>query len=291
MNEAHNKKEKQEKIYWHEAFYEALQLELYEYKDILKFENEHQLSKEALKMDVLIIKKEKEVRIDKNFGHIFRTHNIFEYKSETDTLTVADYNKVLGYALLYAAFEQVSIEDITISFALTRHPRDLLKYLETVRKLTVEDMGNGLSYITGDIIPIQLLERSRLSQEDNVFLRNLSSHLSTRDILNTLSAYRDRNPLNEKNVYLNRIIEANTVIFEEVINMGTTAMEIFLEEAEKNGWLDGIKRKASTIALETKQLELAKKMLLDDEPIEKIARWTELSLDTIKDLQTKLSSR
>jgi len=69
--------------------------------------------------------------------------------------------------------------------------------------------------------------------------------------------------------------------------MGTTAMEIFLEEAEKNGWLDGIKRKA----LETKQLELAKKMLLDDEPIEKIARWTELSLDTIKDLQTKLSSR
>ncbi|MCL1919374.1 MAG: hypothetical protein FWG14_13955, partial [Peptococcaceae bacterium] len=288
MNEAHNKKEKQEKIYWHEAFYEALQLELYEYKDILKFENEHQLSKEALKMDVLIIKKEKEVRIDKNFGHIFRTHNIFEYKSETDTLTVADYHKVLGYALLYAAFEQVSIEDITISFALTRHPRDLLKYLETVRKLTVEDMGNGLSYITGDIIPIQLLERSRLSQEDNVFLRNLSSHLSTRDILNTLSAYRDRNPLNEKNVYLNRIIEANTVIFEEVINMGTTAMEIFLEEAEKNGWLDGIKRKASTIALETKQLELAKKMLLDDEPIEKIARWTELSLDTIKDLQTKL---
>ena len=48
---------KQDKIYWHEAFYAALQLELHDYKDALTFEDEHQLSKEALKMDVLIIKK------------------------------------------------------------------------------------------------------------------------------------------------------------------------------------------------------------------------------------------
>ena len=35
---------KQDKIYWHDAFYAALQLELHDYKDALTFENEHQLA-------------------------------------------------------------------------------------------------------------------------------------------------------------------------------------------------------------------------------------------------------
>ncbi|MCL1996148.1 MAG: hypothetical protein FWG63_08085 [Defluviitaleaceae bacterium] len=74
-------------------FFAALQLELHDYKDVLTFEDEHQLSKEALKMDVLIIKKTADVKIDKNIGRIFRNHNIFEYKSEMDNLSVWDYNK------------------------------------------------------------------------------------------------------------------------------------------------------------------------------------------------------
>ena len=77
---------------------------------------ERLLSKEALKMDVLIIKKEKDVEIDKNIGKIFKGYNIFEYKSETDYLSVFDYNKVLGYALLYSSFEKVSLNDLTVSF-------------------------------------------------------------------------------------------------------------------------------------------------------------------------------
>ena len=47
----------QGKIYWHDAFYEAVQLELAEYKNVLEFKNEHHLSKEALKIDVMIIKR------------------------------------------------------------------------------------------------------------------------------------------------------------------------------------------------------------------------------------------
>ena len=47
----------QDKIYWHDAFYAALQLELHDYKDALTFEDNHALSKEALEIDMLIIKK------------------------------------------------------------------------------------------------------------------------------------------------------------------------------------------------------------------------------------------
>ena len=68
----------QDRIHWHEAFYEALQHELNNYKDFLSFENERLLSKEALKMDVLIIEKDKDISIEKNIGKIFKAHNIFE---------------------------------------------------------------------------------------------------------------------------------------------------------------------------------------------------------------------
>ena len=68
--------EKRRKIYWHEAFYWALRMELLEYEDVFEFTNEYQLSQEALKIDVVVIKKEKDVRIEKNLGRIFRVLDI-----------------------------------------------------------------------------------------------------------------------------------------------------------------------------------------------------------------------
>ena len=114
QEELNKENDKQDKIYWHDAFYAALQLELHDYIAALTFEDERQLSKEALAMDVLIIKKTADVKIDKNIGRIFKEHNIFEYKSEKDTLSIWDYNKVIGYAFVYSAFEKIPTENITI---------------------------------------------------------------------------------------------------------------------------------------------------------------------------------
>ena len=83
--------DEQGKIYWHSAHHEALQLELYEYVDSLEFKEEHALSKEALRIDTLAIKKIKDVQISKNIGKIFRKHNIVEYKSEGDYFSFWDY--------------------------------------------------------------------------------------------------------------------------------------------------------------------------------------------------------
>ncbi|MDR2757307.1 MAG: hypothetical protein LBC20_16535, partial [Planctomycetaceae bacterium] len=76
------------KTSWHPAFWGAMQLELKEYRDVLEFTSEYQLTSEPLRIDVLIIKKLKDVVIDKNIARIFRTYNIFEYKSPSDSLTV-----------------------------------------------------------------------------------------------------------------------------------------------------------------------------------------------------------
>jgi hypothetical protein len=65
----------QEKIPWHPAFVQALQLELEDYADELEFRSEYQLTSEPLRIDVVVVKKKDGVKIDKNIGRIFRTHN------------------------------------------------------------------------------------------------------------------------------------------------------------------------------------------------------------------------
>ena len=44
-------KNPKEMNYWHEPFFFALKLELYDYRDVLTFTNEYKLSEEALRID------------------------------------------------------------------------------------------------------------------------------------------------------------------------------------------------------------------------------------------------
>lgn len=83
------------------VFLGAMELEFIDYKDELVFDGEHQLSKEPLKMDLLIIKKKKDSVIANQIGEIFRQYNTFEFKSPRDSLTIDDYIKTVGYAYLY----------------------------------------------------------------------------------------------------------------------------------------------------------------------------------------------
>ena len=97
-------------IPWHPAFVQALQLELIEYKDVLEFHPELQLTSEPLRIDCVIIKKIKDVEIKKNIAAIFKTWNILEYKSPDDYVSIAGYYKVYGYACLYIFLNDIPIK-------------------------------------------------------------------------------------------------------------------------------------------------------------------------------------
>ena len=179
-----------DKTYWHDAFYEALQLELHQYLEALKFVYEHPLSKEALIVDVLVIKKEYDIKIEKNIGKFFKGINLFEFKSEKDGLTIDDYNKVMGYAYFYASAAHVHVSDITISFAVTVHPRNQLNYLEHDREFKVSCSDEGICYVKGDTFDVQILESKKLSEEKNLFLKNLRSNLNLATAKRTIAAYK-----------------------------------------------------------------------------------------------------
>ena len=75
-------------IKWYPVFCSAMELEFLRYKDLLDFNREFPLSKEPLRVDLLMIKKIKDIIIDIDIGRLFRTYNIIEYKSPKDGLTI-----------------------------------------------------------------------------------------------------------------------------------------------------------------------------------------------------------
>ncbi|MDR2471171.1 MAG: hypothetical protein LBD09_03560, partial [Treponema sp.] len=125
---------------------------------------------------LLIIKKPKDTAIDKNIARIFRTDNILEYKSPDDYLSVEDFLKVYAYACLYAAItEGVDLSGVTLTFVENRHPRKLLDYLTEIRKYSVEETLPGIYTVTGDYLPIQIIEGKRLSEGENLWLKSLTN--------------------------------------------------------------------------------------------------------------------
>jgi hypothetical protein len=91
------------------------------------------LTAEPLRIDIIIIKKLKDIQLTKNIATIFRIYNLVEYKSPTDYLSIADFYKVYGYACLYMSLNEVSISDLTITFVTSRYPRKLITHLKNVR--------------------------------------------------------------------------------------------------------------------------------------------------------------
>ena len=97
--------DKLEKDYWHPGFLGAMEIEFREFRSDLVFDDEHSLSKEPLRIDLLVIKKNRNVRIRNQIGDIFRQYNVIEYKSPDDGMTIDDYYKTIGYACLYKGGE------------------------------------------------------------------------------------------------------------------------------------------------------------------------------------------
>ncbi|MDR1586128.1 MAG: hypothetical protein LBS57_01585 [Treponema sp.] len=277
-------------IHWHPAFFEAIQLELESYRDILEFKAEYQLSAEPLRIDVLIIKKLKDVVIEKNIGTIFRTDNILEFKSPGDHVSVEDFYKVYGYACLYVSLNRVSITDITLSFVESRRPRELLKHLEQVRGFRIEKPWPGIYTVKGDIIPVQIINSRELSAVENRWLRDLNDRLDIPEIRAITAEIQREGKYGRIWAYLEAIYNANLEKMEEAFKMSDTALTLdkVLENIglttiwEERGEERGEKR-----GKEKKALEIAQNLLKMGLTVEQIAEASALPVEKVQALQVK----
>jgi len=95
-------------------------------------------------------------------------------------------------------------------------------------------------------------------------------------------AYKELKSFERKNVYLDRLIQANREAFKEAMNMmSDVAKELFFEVAERDGWLTA---RDNSQKLE-KAKAIAKKMLLRGRPIEEVIEDTELPYETVTALK------
>lgn len=232
---------------WHPAFYAAIQIELEQDADNLIFENEHQLGTKPMEIDVLIIKKNTGRPLQKNIGRMFRRYNIMEYKSPDDYLSIDDFYKVYGYACFYKAdtpgVNSVKVEELTITFACSHYPREMIKHLKE-HGCEIQEQEPGIYYITGGILPMQLLLLPKLSEQDNLWLRNLTDKLTSAAPMEKLLKQYEENK--GKILYqsvMNLIIQANKKIFLEVKNMCEALEELMKDELdarERKGKSDSI---------------------------------------------------
>ena len=226
-------------LQWHPAFCAGVQIELAEAGADLTFIREYQLGRKPKQVDLLVIKKEGTQRIRKNIGRIFRRYNIVEYKSPKDSLSVDDFYKVYGYACFYKSdvktAESVDMDELTITFACHRYPAKLFRHLREKRKFQIRKVEVGIYYIIGDYLPIQILLLNRLPEEENLWLRNLTDHLSGEEQAERLvKEYWNHKDNTLYQAVMDIIIRANRKQFEEAKNMCDALRELFAEELKEN---------------------------------------------------------
>ena len=261
-------------IAWHPAFVAAIKLELEDYRNYIEIHPEFQLTSEPLRIDCLIVKKKKNVVIKKNIAAIFREVNLLEYKSPKDNLSVNDFYKVYAYACLYASFERKPITDLTISFVESCHPRELLRHLREIRKYRVEKISPGIYNIKGDIVPIQVIDSSKLSAEENLWLRDMGYKLDVSEA-NRLLREINKRKASEVIVYLDAIARANSKAIKEVMNMSNKVKsfeDILIETGYAARWE------------ERKALDIAKNMINSGIPFKTIVSLTNLAPKKVKAL-------
>ena len=227
------------RLSWHPAFGAVLRIELEKELDLLEIVDERQLTKEPLQMDVLVVKKEKGIRLEKNIGRIFKSYNIIEYKSPEDYLSINDFYKVYAYACLYQSdtdrVMEVDPEEITLTFVCMRYPRKLLGHLKETRGMRVSRQGDGIYYLEGDTLAMQLLVTGELSERDNYWLQHLRGDLKEgRELQDLMERYERHRHSKWYQAAMDLIVRANWDKMKEEKEMCEALRELFADELRES---------------------------------------------------------
>lgn len=277
------------RLQWHPGFSAALRVELEEELDELCIEDEHMFSKKPMQIDVLVVKKKGEQPIRKNIGRIFRKHNIIEYKSPEDYLSINDFYKVYGYTCFYQSetkrVREIPPEEITITFICNHYPQKLLEHLKKFKGIEAKKQETGIYYLFGDSFPIQLVIVKELSKEENYWLQNLRCNLKTgEEIQEVVRRYEQVKHKAYYSDVMNLIVRANQKQMEEEKNMCEALNELFAEEL-KEADLRG--RKEGIIQGENLGIKLTKrvfKLTAKGCPVENIAQECGISVEKVKEI-------
>lgn len=123
-----------------------------------------------------------------------------EYFANTDTSTI----------------NEIKVTDITITFVSECYPRKLIQHLEKTKKYKISKYENGIYYVEGDIIPIQIIVKKKLSTKENIWLSSLTNKLTQTEqakILLKIYNQHKTSPLYQS--VMETITKNNRILFEK----------------------------------------------------------------------------
>ncbi len=210
-------------IQWHPGFVAAMNLELKADRGGLQYEREYNLNTKPLEIDLLIIKKRADMRLENEVGRMFRGHNILEYKDPADHLNVDVLYKVEGYAHLYKSYgetvDAIKADDITVTLIREAKPEGLFRYFKEYGNRVTEPY-HGIYYVEGMAFPTQIVVTGELDWDSHVWLKALSGKLEKNNIKNLLENVRRLNGKADREFadsVLEVSVQANRRVLEEII--------------------------------------------------------------------------
>lgn len=211
-------------IQWHPAFYGAAELELRDNKEDIEFHQEYNLSKEPLRVDLLVVRKLANVQVKNEIGHIFRQYNIVEYKSPGDGLSIDTFYKTVGYACFYKGLgkteDAIPIQEMSISFFREVYPGKLFTKLESLG-MEIKNPYPGIYYIRQwQAMPdIQIVVTGVVDPEKHPALRVLSRNVKEEDaraFVQEASKLTEPEDRNNVDAVLDASVAANRELYETI---------------------------------------------------------------------------
>ena len=232
-----------DKLQWHPAFCAAAGLEFHKDIERLELKPEYNLSKEPIRIDLLIIKEESDRRIKNEIGHIMKKYNVIEYKSPEDALTIDDFYKTVGYACLYKGYgervDAVPINELTVSIFRAKRPEKMFLTLQKYGH-KIKEKYSGIYYVTERLpFPVQIIVTQELEPREHRSLRILSNHAKKEDVEEFLKEVEKMNtPRERQNVeaVLQVSVKANDELYREIrrdANMCDALRELMKDDIER----------------------------------------------------------
>ncbi len=208
------------KLQWHPAFCYAMRLELRHERN-LQFQDEFELTDKPLRIDLMVVKKQKDYKVKSKIGRIFKAHNVIEYKSPKDEMNIDTFYKTIAYACLYKTSAKnskgIKADDLTVTLMRDSKPVKLFKELVELG-YSITDTYNGIYYVSGVMFHMQIIVTSELDKEEYKWITSLKTHISRKQYLELYSSSRnlpDEKQREMADVVLQLVTSANASVINE----------------------------------------------------------------------------
>lgn len=217
-----------EKTEWHPAFCAAMRLELKD-NPTLEFHDEYNLNVDPLRVDLLIIHKPSDVKIDNQIGEFFGENNILEYKSPTDH-GFNEYGLYQAMSYVYYYYDRYRTTDVTLSMVVSKNHFNLLKWFNR-QGIQYSKRHQGIYDISDlQFIKCQVIITEEIDNDNFKWLSALTDRLTeskARDVISTAYAMPQGENKRLAEAVVQAMHDANSKLFEKIKEDQTMASSLF----------------------------------------------------------------